>query len=501
MHKKHNLYLPPSWEAIRSGDTVSVDYRPSLANLAVALAAGIAMFTYAGALANPAAAAETYYLALWSSLVLVTLAGLALPPALDLAGAAVLVTLVVWVVPHGPTRGAAVGLLLTIAVAAVALRYLEKTGGQLRWGWAVPTAMALQYLCRADRVLGLRLEPPILISFIVLPVTVAAVFMALQKREGTLPALVAVVTAALLVPGWSVTVTLSLLALLAGHLFRDRLTPRWLAIALAIVVVLLAGSWQPSLGWLLLSVILAKALPATWRTGAAAILTTLVLCIYLPEVRDWSEVTRLMALGPILLPALLLPSNTRRANSIQAFVLAVLALRTVGGPAALAAPLALGALSLRTRAVAANLQILWSGVLLAGAALLAGYPWLRSPALEDSLALFGIQIAWPYAIAVAACALADDIPLRRPGGQLFCCQMPAGCCRGSDSCASCLFRFASGSREADDRWHSCPRCESVQEGSGPGARGAHTKRGDRFLSRELRLLANGYTGGPSDSHR
>jgi len=380
---------------------VSTDYRPSLANFAVVMAAGIAMFTYAGGLVSPAAAAETYYLALWSSLILVTLAGLALSPALDLAGAAVLVTLVVWVVPHGPTRGAAVGLLLTIAVATVALRHLERTGGQLTWAWAVPTAMALQYLCRADRFLGVSLQPAILISFLVLPVTVAAVVMSLQKREGTLPVLVAVTTAALLVPGWSVTVTLSLLALLVGLLLRDRLTPRWLAVALAIVVVLAAAAWQPSLALLLLAVILAKALPANWLTGVSAILATLVFCIFLPEVRDWSEVTRLMALGPILLPALLLPSDSRRANSIQAFVLAVLALRTVDGPAALAAPLALGALSLRTRTVAARLQMLWSGALLAGAVLLAGYPWLRSPALEDSLALFGVQIAWPYAIGVA----------------------------------------------------------------------------------------------------
>jgi len=398
----HNLYLLPSCEAIRSAGTVSVDHRPSLANFAVALAAGIAMFTFAGGLASPAAAAETHYLALWSCLVLVALAGLALPPALDLAGAAILTTLVMWVVPHGPTRGAAVGLLLTIAVAVVALRYLEKTGGQLTWGWAVPTALAIQYLCRADRLLSLSLEPTTLISFIVLPVTVGAVFMALQKREGTLPALVAATTAALLVPGWSVSVTLSLLALLAGVLFRDRLTPRWLAVALAIVIVLAADSWQPSLGWLLLLVILAKALPPNWLTGTTAILATLVLCIFLPDVRDWSEVTRLMALGPILLPALLLPNEGRRANSIEAFVLAVLALRTVDGPTALAAPLALGALSLRTRAVAAGLQMLWSGALLAGAVLLAGYPWLRSPALEDSLGLLGVQVTWPHAIGVAA---------------------------------------------------------------------------------------------------
>jgi len=294
-----------------------------------------------------------------------------------------------------------VGLLLTVAVAAIALRHLETTGGKLTWGWTVPTAMALQYLWRADRLLGLSLEPPVLVSLIVLPVTVGAVFMALQKREETLPVLVAVSTAALLVPGWSVTVTLSLLALLIGILFRDRLTPRWLAVALTIVVVLAAEWWQPSLGWLLLLVILAKSLPSTWQMGLSAILATVVLCILLPDVRDWSAVIRVMALGPILLPALLLPNDSRRAHSIQAFALAVLALRTVDGPAALAAPLALGALSLRTRAVAAGLQMLWSGVLLLGTALLAGYPWLRNPALEDSLGLFGVEVSWPHAIGVA----------------------------------------------------------------------------------------------------
>jgi hypothetical protein len=158
---------------------VTADPRPSLANFAVALAAGIALFTYAGSLVDPAAAAETYYLALWSTLLLVALAGLTLPPGLDLACAAGVVTLVVWVVPHGPTRGAAVGLTLTVALAVVALRYLDKTGGRLTWGWAIPTALALQVLCRADRVLGLHLEPSTLVSFVLVPVAVGAVFMTL----------------------------------------------------------------------------------------------------------------------------------------------------------------------------------------------------------------------------------------------------------------------------------------------------------------------------------
>jgi len=381
---------------------VNAHTRPPLANLAVALAAGIAMLTYAGALTDPTASAETHFLALWSTAVLIALAGLALPPAFDLAGAAALVTLVVWAVPFGPVRGATVGVLLTVALAAVTLRYFEKSGGSLTWGWAIPTAMALQYLCRAERFLGIELDSPTLISLVMLPLIVSAVFMALQRREGTLPALLVAATVALLVPGWSVSVTLSLLALLVGVLFRDRLIPRWVAAILAILVILAADSWHPSLGWLLLLVILAKAIPASWLSGIGAIVATALLCIFLPAAREWSEVARMMALGPILLPALVLPSDTRRTNSIQAFVLAILALRTIGGPAALAAPLALGALSLRSKAVAAHLQLFWSGVLLALVAILGGYPWLRSPALEDALALFGIQISWPYAVAVAA---------------------------------------------------------------------------------------------------
>ena len=96
-------------------------------------------------------------------------------------------------------------------------------------------------------------------------------------------------TVALLVPGWSVSITLSLLALLVGVLFRDRLVPRWFAFASAILVVLAADAWHPSLGWLLLLIIMAKAVPASWMTGTGALIATAVLCIFLPAVREWSE--------------------------------------------------------------------------------------------------------------------------------------------------------------------------------------------------------------------
>ncbi len=379
---------------------MNAEPRLSPASIAVALAAGLALFTYANGLANPAAAAETGYLALWVTCTLAALAGVAATPAYDLAAVAVLTTTAVWVVPHGPTRGAAVGLLLTLAVAFIEIRRFDRIEGRLTWTWAVASALALQFLCRADRFLGLAFEPKDLVGVVGLPVLAAAAFQLLQSREGILPALLAVMTVALLVPGWSVIVVLSLLAVVTGILWRDRLVPRWLVVVAALALILAGDSWAPSLAWLLLFTMAGKAIRASRRSGLVAVAVTALLVSFLPEARPWSEVVRWMALGPILLPALLLPSDSRRAASVQAFVIAVLALRTVDGPAALAAPLILAALSLRASAVAARFQLVWTGTLLAAVTLLGGYPWLRSPALADALGLFGIEIRWIYAVAV-----------------------------------------------------------------------------------------------------
>ena len=371
-----------------------------MANIAVALAAGLALFAYAGGLADPAAAADTHYLALWATAVLLALAGLAVPPAFDLAGASVLVTTVVWVLPHGPLRGAAVGLLLTLTFAFIEIRHIDRAAGRLTWSWAIASALALQFLCRPERFLDLGSEPRALIGLVALPLLIAVAYQILQDREGFLPALLAVMTSALLVPGWSVTVALGLAAVATGIFWRDRVFKRWTIIALAALIVVAGDMWQPSLAWLLLFTMVAKAIPASWKTGLTAVAATSILLLFLPGAREWSEVIRIMALGPILLPALLLPSDSRKAASIQAFVLAVLALRTVDGPAALAAPLALAALSLRASAVAAQIQLVWTGALLGAVTLLGGYPWLRSPALEDALELFCVEISWAYAVPV-----------------------------------------------------------------------------------------------------
>ena len=381
---------------------MNTEPRPSLANFAVALAAGIAMVAYAGGLVDPAAAAETHYLAVWATLVLIALAGLALPPAYDLVAAAVLTTLVVWVVPHGPVRGAAVGLLLTLGLVAIALRHLDKTGPRFSSTWTVAAALGLQILCRADRLLVLAPEPSILIGVVALPVGAAIAVIVIQRQRGIFPALLAASTAALLVPGWSVMVTLSVLVVALGLLWRDRDIPRWMAVAAAVILLLAANFWHPTLAWLLLLALLAAATRSSWKTGFVALAAVTLLLVFLPPARDWSEVLRLLSLGPLLLPALLLPVAHRRIKAVQGLLLAVLALRVVAGPGALAAPLVLVALSVRSESVAARLQMVWSGALLVSAVLLAAYPWLRSEPLEDALGLFGIRVGWPPAIAVVA---------------------------------------------------------------------------------------------------
>ena len=65
----------------------------SLANLAIALAAGFAMASYGSSLVDSAAAAETLYLAVWATVVLLAVGGLGSD--FEVGIAAVLSTLVV----------------------------------------------------------------------------------------------------------------------------------------------------------------------------------------------------------------------------------------------------------------------------------------------------------------------------------------------------------------------------------------------------------------------
>jgi hypothetical protein len=67
---------------------------------------------------------------------------------------------------------------------------------------------------------------------------------------------------------------------------------------------------------------------------------------------------------------------------------------------ALAAPLALAALSMRREGPAPTVQAVWTGALLGGTALLASYPWLRENPLVSALALVGLPLGWRSGAAV-----------------------------------------------------------------------------------------------------
>ena len=378
----------------------SVESRSPLANFAIALAAGLAMVSYGVSLVDISAAAETLYLAVWATAVLVAIAGLASD--FEVGVSAVLSTLIVWAVPTGPTRGAALGLVLVLALFLTLARRLAQETENLTWQTAVAGAIGLQALCRADRFLQVGLEPRTLISLVALPVIVAIALIFLQRNHPARSVVLAAMVAALLVPGFSVTVTLAIVALALGTLWRDHFEPAWLVLTLSIATIVAAFFWQPSLAGLIAGTLIALRAPRGFKTYLGLIGFSIVLCLLYPAVRTWSDVLSLASIVPLLLPALLVPSGRRRSYAVCGAILGILALRTVAGPDALAAPLAIAALSLRFRGSAARVQSVWTAALLFGSILLATYPWLRHHALEDALGLVGVEVGWFAVLAVVA---------------------------------------------------------------------------------------------------
>ena len=188
---------------------------------------------------------------------------------------------------------------------------------------------------------------------------------------------------------------------------------------LAIAVIAAPVVWEPRTAAVAaIAAAVATGLPAAaWVGGAAA----LALALAAP-VRGWTAAVAVLAWVPILLPALpwslagrwLDPEAERSADasgsskdtSWAAFgaglILALAAVRTIPEPAALAAPVALLGLGLPARGRFAGPQAVWSAALLAGTALLAGYPWLRREAAADALGLAGLMPGWAAASLLVA---------------------------------------------------------------------------------------------------
>ena len=114
-----------SRKSITSAPVVNEDrisFPDALVRAAVPLAALAAMAALAHYEVDPVGRAETVYLAVLATAGLLAVAFLAPPPAWELGVGATLATTIVWALPAGPGRGAAVVLLLVAALAVAAGR-------------------------------------------------------------------------------------------------------------------------------------------------------------------------------------------------------------------------------------------------------------------------------------------------------------------------------------------------------------------------------------------
>ncbi len=428
-----HLPLIPLEQAVPTAPAAKPNASGFLWRLGVPMAAYLALASYAAYQVASEGAAETAALALLAAVVLLPVAALG-KRVTEVGMGAALVVAAAWMLPPGPVREAVVLATLAALVLLTSVRRLAVTLPELPLAVALPLALAAQALLRAEVLLppqvgqlGLRL--PVIV--VALPAAAALAAVRLARRYGAGPALIAAGTALLLGPGWNVATTLALLALAAGDALADHtLAVRWrVAAALFLLVPLV---WDPRAGAIAAGAGLALA-AGRWAPLAAALVAVPLATVF--ALRAPAEAFALWLWLPLLVPAALVPARAGRGTALAALLLAAGA--AAGGPAlsALAAPLALAALSLRARTAAAldmagdraggrerllaaphaagatrraelgaplAAQGAWTVPLLAGAALLAAPPWLRAEPLPAALGLLGLSPSVPAALAVVA---------------------------------------------------------------------------------------------------
>ncbi|HVR96977.1 MAG TPA: hypothetical protein VMW27_10205 [Thermoanaerobaculia bacterium] len=359
-----------------------------LLKLLAPLAGFAAMTAFAARELDPSAAAESGYLALVATAVLLAVAVLAPRPAPETALGAVLAVTAVWGLPPGPGRGAAVLLLLTAALAIAAVRRLAVTLPELPLEVSVPLCLGAQLLLRGDLLFEPALSPRILVSLLVLPVAAAGAATLLARRHGGGLALIAAGTAALAAPGWNVASTLAMVALAMGDLLAWP-DLRWPAKATAFLALLAPLAWEPRAA--IPAAIAGIALAFPWIAPFLAV----ALFLY------WSYMSLGWGGETIAFPALFLTLpllgqaflrfDKARALQILTAVLLLPSLYHTLTWGALAAPLGIAALALDRKGPGLVPQGVWTGALVAGSALLSSYPWMREIPLGQVLELMGVE--------------------------------------------------------------------------------------------------------------
>jgi hypothetical protein len=217
-----------------------ISFPDALVRAAVPLAALAAMAAFALHEVDPVGGAETAYLAVLATAGLLAVAFLAPPPAWELGLAATLATTIVWALPSGPGRGAAMVVVLLAALAVAAGRS-SSCGSLKSFRSLLPLALGLQVLLRGGELLfHPQLSPRTLVALLALPTAGAFATAMLARRHGP-AALLATGAAVLLAPGWNVAATAGLVALATG----DRIA-RWKgaipAVVLSSALLLMRGA-------------------------------------------------------------------------------------------------------------------------------------------------------------------------------------------------------------------------------------------------------------------
>ena len=413
-------------------------FRPSAAAalLALPLAAGATIVVFAAYQPDPQAAAESGYLALVATCLLLCLAafdaaaqrsGLAAPGHLGVLPVTTgLAVALVWALPAGPVRGGGLVLLLAGALGVAAVR--AAAGGTTRvlaphagvrgpeaFALLLPAAVALQLLVRSDRLLEPALDLHLVAGLLGLPAVAAAATALLAGRHGPGAAAVAAGSAALVGPGFTTATAGALVVLcLAEAAWRPGAGGRGgrLAAVAGLLPVLGLLAWrEPAVALLAAGAALALGhRAAAALAGAAVAASALALAPWPGSAVAGAR----LALAAVLLPSFpaafaAAPDRRDRLTALAVAVVAALA-GAGAGPAALAAPLGLAALAALGRRPLPGAwrplapQAVWTGLLVTATALAAAYPWLHRDALGDALEAFGL--AAPGAALAAAVALA-----------------------------------------------------------------------------------------------
>ncbi len=365
-----------------------------LPRTALVLALYVLLRLIAGSWPAPAPA-DAGLLALTAALVLLPAATLSERTATLALGCAAQAALAL-VPAVGPTRAAATVLAL---VAILALAIADRWGrpeGLFTPPAALAAALALQALCRPERLLALRLDAGTAVDLLVLPALAAAGAVGLARRRGDLAA--AIVACALAAVGRGFTWETALALLAFGRPGFTAAAPSVRLAAIAAMLAIAAGLVHPVWAALLLvAAWLAEAPRVAWPHFAAAT-ALFAVATRLAAARTWPEIVSDAAPLLLLLPCLPLAALRRPRRLAVGAVLASIVLRLLPGWEPLAAPLALLALQVPTRA--ASLQAAWSAGLLALATLAAAYPWRSEAALDAAVSLLIGGSGWATAVAV-----------------------------------------------------------------------------------------------------